>query len=156
MQSPSCLNQITCDNTDPVCMCQRKTEDRAAHSTRRDSNLYLWDTRQSCFRIHHKGRNASRQSKQTLPTLTRQLHRETQSCITKHSNSYLRDSDVKHLQGHPLSRTKRVCVCVCVCAYVCVRVRVCVCVCVCVCARACVCLCVYVCVSVCVFYVCNR
>ena len=30
-----------------------------------------------------------------------------QSC-TKHSNSYLRDRDVKHLQGRPLSRTKRV------------------------------------------------
>ena len=30
-----------------------------------------------------------------------------QSC-TKHSNSYLRDRDVKHLQGPPLSRTRRV------------------------------------------------
>ena len=30
-----------------------------------------------------------------------------QSCM-KHSNSYLRDRDVKHLQGPPLSRTKRV------------------------------------------------
>ena len=59
-----------------------------------------------------------------------------QSCM-KDSNSYLRDRDVKHLQGP-------VCVCVCVC--VCVRVRVpvsCVCacvlcVCVCACVRACV------------------
>ena len=39
-----------------VCVCQRKTKDRAdsmreksAHSPRRDSNLYLWDTRPSCF-----------------------------------------------------------------------------------------------------------
>ena len=44
-----------------------------------------------------------------------------QSCM-KDSNSYLRDRDAKHLQGPPLSRTKRVCVCVCVC--VCVRVYV--------------------------------
>ena len=38
-----------------VCVCQRKTKDRAkgmreksAHSHRRDSNLYLWDSRPSC------------------------------------------------------------------------------------------------------------
>ena len=62
-----------------------------------------------------------------------------QSCM-KHFNSYLRDRDVKHLQGPPLSRTRRVrerqkivCVCVCMC--------VCVCVCVCVRAIACVCRC---------------
>ena len=44
-----------------------------------------------------------------------------QSCM-KHSNSYLRDRDAKHLQGPPLSRTRRVrerrkielTVCVCV------------------------------------------
>ena len=53
-----------------------------------------------------------------------------QSCM-KHSNSYLRDRDAKHLQGPPLSRTRRVrerrkiesararvCVCVCVCVRV--------------------------------------
>ena len=64
--------------------CQRKTKDRAdgmreksAHSPRRDSNLYLWDMRPSCFRLHHEGRPASHQSKQTLQTLTHQLHRET-------------------------------------------------------------------------------
>ena len=67
-----------------VCVCQRKTKDRAdgmrensAHCPRRDSNLYLWDTRPLCFRLHHDGRHASRQSKQTLQTLTRQLDRET-------------------------------------------------------------------------------
>ena len=56
-----------------VCVCQRKTKDRAdgmkeksAHSRRRDSNLYLWDTRPPCFRLHHEGQAASRQSKQTL------------------------------------------------------------------------------------------
>ena len=62
--------------------CQRKAKDRAdgmrgksAHCPRRDSNLYLWDTRPSCFRLHHDGRHASRQSRQTLQTLTRQLDR---------------------------------------------------------------------------------
>ena len=41
-----------------VCVCQRKTKDRAdgmreksAHCPRRDSNLYLWDTRPLCFRV---------------------------------------------------------------------------------------------------------
>ena len=67
-----------------VCVCQRKTKDRAdgmkeksAHSPRRDSNLYLCDTRPPCFQLHHEGRHASHQSKQTLQTLTRQLDRET-------------------------------------------------------------------------------
>ena len=40
-----------------------------------DSKLYLWDTRPSCFRLHHESRHASRQSKQTLQTLAHQLHR---------------------------------------------------------------------------------
>ena len=123
-----------------VCVCQRKTKDRAdsvreksAHSPRQDSNLYLWDTHPSCFRLHHEGRLASRQSKQTLQTLT-------PSSIVKYNhakkqaNSYLRDRDVRHLQGPPLSRTKRVrerqkrelhgmrekcvSVCLCTCGYV--------------------------------------
>ena len=51
--------------------------EKSAHCPRRDSNLYLWDTRPLCFRLHHDGRHASRQSKQTLQTLTRQLDRET-------------------------------------------------------------------------------
>ena len=51
--------------------------EKSAHCPRRDSNLYLWDTRPSCFRLHHDGRHASRQSKQTLQTLTRQLDCET-------------------------------------------------------------------------------
>ena len=91
-----------------VCVCQKKTENRAdgmseksAHSPGRDLNLCLWDTRPSCFRLYREGRHASRQSKQTLQTLTHQLHRETPACITKHSNSYLARA--------------RVCVCVCVC-----------------------------------------
>ena len=55
-----------------VCVCQRKTKDRAdgmreesARSPRRDSNLYLWDMRPPCFRLHHEGKATSRQSKQT-------------------------------------------------------------------------------------------
>ena len=67
-----------------VCVCQRKTKDRAdgmreksARCPRRDSNLYLWDTRPLCFRLHHDGRQASRRSNETLQTLTRQLDRET-------------------------------------------------------------------------------
>ena len=51
--------------------------EKSAHCSRRDSNLYLWNTRPSCFRLHHDGRHASRQSKRTLQTLTRQLDRET-------------------------------------------------------------------------------
>ena len=67
-----------------VCVCQRKMKDRAdsmreksAHSPRRDSNLYLWETRPPCFRLLHEDKAASRQSKQTLQTLTRQLYCET-------------------------------------------------------------------------------
>ena len=94
--------------------CQRKTKDRAdgmreksAHSPRRDSNLYLWDTRPPCFWLHHegKGRLASVETNtlDTHPTAPPQNNH-----AWKHSNSYLRDRDVKHLQGPPLSRTKRV------------------------------------------------
>ena len=43
--------------------CQRKTKDgadgmrgKSAHCPRRDSNLYLWDTRPPCCRLHHEGR----------------------------------------------------------------------------------------------------
>ena len=68
-----------------VCVCvreRRKIEltvwgEKSAHSPRRDLNLYLWDTRPPCFWLNHEGRPASRQSKQTLQKLTRQLHRET-------------------------------------------------------------------------------
>ena len=64
---------------------------KSAHSPRRNSNLYLWDTCPSSFRLRHKSRHTPRQSKQTLQTLTHQFNRETQACIMKHSNSYLRD-----------------------------------------------------------------
>ena len=73
----------------------KKDEDRSngmseksAHFPWRDSNLYLLDTRPSCFWLHQESRNASRQSKQIPQTLTHQLHRETQACVTKHSNSH--------------------------------------------------------------------
>ena len=77
-----------------VCVCQRQrnTKDRADNMRekasiypRRYSNLYLWDTHPSYFRLHHVSRHALRQSKQTLQTPTHQLHHETQACITKHS-----------------------------------------------------------------------
>ena len=51
--------------------------EKSAHCPQRDSNLYLWDMRPWCFQLHHDGRHASRQSNETLQTLTRQLHRET-------------------------------------------------------------------------------
>ena len=137
-----------------VCVCVSEKDDRAvgmreksAYSPRRDSNLYLWDMRPSCFRLHHEG---------GTPRISRNKHFRhspassimKQSCM-KHSNSYLRDRDVKHLQGPPLSWTKRVrerrvcvglCVCVCV-GPLCVG-PLCVCVCVCVCFVFCVCVCV--------------
>ena len=56
-----------------ACVCvQRKMKDRvggmrekSAHSPWRDSNLYLWDTRPPCFRLHYEGQAASRQVKPT-------------------------------------------------------------------------------------------
>ena len=64
--------------------CQRETKDKAdgmrerrGHCLRRVLNLYVWDTRPLCYRLHHDGRHTFRQSKQTLQTLTRQLDRET-------------------------------------------------------------------------------
>ena len=86
---------------------------------------------------YNGSKHASHQSKQTFQTLTYQLHREAQACITKHSNSNL-----------------RVCVCVCVracaftsgCLCVCVCLSVCVGMCVPACAFTSVCVCVCVCV----------
>ena len=55
-----------------VCVCQRKTKDRADEMREkvplplRDSNLYLWATRPSCFRLHHESRQAWRQFEETL------------------------------------------------------------------------------------------
>ena len=75
--------------------CQRKTKDRAdgmreksAHCPRRDSNLYLWDTRPSCFRYCTTTAGT--------PPVSRNKHFRhspassivKQSCM-KHSNSYL-------------------------------------------------------------------
>ena len=58
LASPVCVYVCVC-----VCVCQRKTKDRAdgmreksALCPRRDSNLYLWDTRPPCCRLHHEGR----------------------------------------------------------------------------------------------------
>ena len=94
--------------------CQRKTKDRAdgmreksAHCPRRDSNLYLWDTRPPCCRLHHEGR-ARLASAETNTLDTHPSAPPRNNHAWKHSNSYLRDRDVKHLQGPPLSRKKRV------------------------------------------------
>ena len=87
---------------------------KSAHSPRRDLNPYPWDTRPPCFRLHHESRHASRQFEQALQTLTHQLHRETQSCIMKHSNSHLQDRNSRHASANVC-----VCVCVCVCFLTC-------------------------------------
>ena len=39
--------------------------DKSVRSLRRDSNLYLWDTRSSCIRLHNESRHAARQFKQS-------------------------------------------------------------------------------------------
>ena len=120
-----------------VCVCQRKTKDRAdgmreksAHCPRRDSNLYLWDTRPQCFRLHHDGRHVSRQSNETIQTLTRQLDRET---IMHERLQLLSAAPRRQASARTSAESDEACQCVCVC--VCVRacVRACVCVCVCVC-----------------------
>ena len=67
-----------------VCVCQRKTKDRAdgvreksAHCPRRDLNLYLWDMRPPCFRLHHEdlGRLAS------VETNTLDTHPSAPLCV---------------------------------------------------------------------------
>ena len=149
---------------------QRKTKDRAdgmreksAHCPRQDLNMYLWDTRPLCFRLHHDGRHASRQSKQTLQTLTRQLDRETIMHETlqllsagPRRQAYARTSaesdeacqrKTKDRADGMLTKDRADgCVCVCVCVFLSV------CVCVYDCVRACTLVCVhaYVCVCVCV------
>ena len=101
--------------------CQRKTKDRAdgmreksAHCPRRDSNLYLWDTRPQCFRLHHDGRHASRHLKQTLQTLTRQLDRET----IMHETLQLLSAGPRRQASARTSAESDVCVCVRACVYV--------------------------------------
>ena len=116
--------------------------EKSAHCPRRDSNLYLWDTRPQCFRLHHDGRHASRQSKQTLQTLTRQLDRET---IMHETLQLLSAGPRRQASARTSAESDEACqrktkdradvyecVCVCVCVCVC---GVCVCVCVCVCQR---------------------
>ena len=80
----------------------------------RDSNLYLWDTRPSCLRLHHESRHTLRQLKQTLQTLTHELHHEIQACITEHSNCCV---CMRACVCMRVSARARVCVCVCVCHY---------------------------------------
>ena len=83
-----------------VCVCRRKTKNRGECMNEkspstfwRDSNLYFLDTHPSCVRLHYQSRHPPGQSEQTVQTLTQKLHRETQACITKQSNSFLHDCD---------------------------------------------------------------
>ena len=81
--------------------------EKSAHSHWRDWDLYLWNTHPLCFPLHHESRRASHQFKQTPQTLTHQLHRETQACIMKDSDSYMRDRDSHQVSpGHPLSQIR--------------------------------------------------
>ena len=128
-----------------VCMCQRKMKDRAdsmrekrAHCPRRDSNLYLWNTRQSFFRLHHDPRHASCQSKQTLQTLTRELDRET---IMHETLQLLSAGPQRRSSARTSAESDEACqMCVCVC-FVCVLCVFVLFVCVCVCVSVCVCVC---------------
>ena len=113
--------------------CQRKTKDRAdgmreksAHFPRRYSNLYLWDTHPPCFRLHYEGRHASHQSKQTLHTLTRVLHRETITAVHE-TLQLLYAGPRRQASARTSAESDEACqrktedsVCVCVCVCVCV------------------------------------
>ena len=118
--------------------------EKSAHCPRRDSNLYLWDTRPPCCSLHHE-RRARLASVETNTLDTHPSAPPRNNHAWKHSNSYC------------VCVCVRVCVCVCAraCACVCVRVCACVCVCVCVCVHACVRVCVcggcLRCVCVCVW-----
>ena len=96
-----------------VCVCQRKTKDRA-DGMRKKVPIPL-DGIRTCtsgIRAHCASDYTTRVRP---PCVSRNKHfrhspvssTAKQSCM-KHSNSYLRDRDVKHLQGPPLSWVKRV------------------------------------------------
>ena len=98
-----------------VCVCERerKTKDRA--DGMREKVPIALDGIRTCI----SGIRAHSASNYTTtagtPRVSRMKHFRhspissivKRSCM-KHSNSYLRDRDVKHLQGAPLSRTRRV------------------------------------------------
>ena len=100
--------------------CQRKMKDRA--DGMREKVPISPDRIRSCTSGIRAHRAADYTTRVSPPRVSRSKHfRDSpvsstakQSCM-KHSNSYLRNRDVKHLQGPPLSRTKRVRETVCVC-----------------------------------------
>ena len=126
-----------------VCVCvreRRKTYltvwgEKVPISPRQDLNLYLWDTRPPCFRLHHGRRPARLASVETNTSDT-------------HPPAPLWTLQLLYMFACVL-----VCLCACVlvCLFSCVRVCVCACVrvCVCVCMRVCVCACVRVCARTC-------
>ena len=95
-----------------VCVCQRKTKDRA-DGMRKKVPIPL-DGIRTCTSGIRANRASDYTTRERPPRVSRNKHFRhspvssiaKQSCMT-HSNSYLRDRDVKHLQGPPLSRTKR-------------------------------------------------
>ena len=95
-----------------VCVCQRKTKDRA-DGKRKKVPIPL-DGIRTCTSGIRAHRAFDYTTRVRPPRVSRNKHFRhspvssiaKQSC-TKHCNSYLRDHDAKHLQGPPLSRTKR-------------------------------------------------
>ena len=79
--------------------------EKSAHSPRQDSNLYLWNTHPSRFRLHHEGRPHLASVKAN----TSDTHPPAPSWnnhAMEHSNSYQPNRDVRQLQGPLLSRTE--------------------------------------------------
>ena len=96
-----------------VCVCQRKTEDRA--DGMREKVPIALDGIRTCIswiRAHSASDCTTTAGTSRVSRMKHFRHSPVssiakQSCM-KDSNSYLRDRDAKHLQGPPLSRTKRV------------------------------------------------
>ena len=114
-----CPSQCTCQRARflcvcvCVCVCQRKTKDRA-DGVREKVPIALDGIRTCISRIRAHSASDCTMTAGTPPVSRNRHFRHSpvssivkQSCM-KHSNSYLRDSDAKHLQGPPLSRTRRV------------------------------------------------
>ena len=96
-----------------VCVCQRKTKDRA--DGMREKVPIALDGIRTCISGIRAHSASDCTTTAGTPRVSRMKHSRhspvssiaKQSCM-KDFNSYLRDRDVKHLQGPPLSRTKRV------------------------------------------------
>ena len=105
-----CVSGCAC-----VSVCQRKTKDRADGMRGKCPFPSMGfepvplGYAPIMIRSHHESRHASRQSKQTLQTLTHQLDRETLACITKHSNSYLQDHDCHQASARTSAESEEAC-----------------------------------------------